>query len=73
MHHVVINVIVVIIAMLTFSVTCYTTSPFYHASLLTIQNSLTPRALWLPQACHYGAMIEENRQLVTDEPVEFKK
>ena len=51
MHH------VVIIAML---ISCYfimshaTLIIFYHASMWTLHNSLTSRALWLPQAWYYG-------------------
>ena len=53
MHHVVINVVNFIIAMLTL---CYSMMShaisifFYHALMLTLQNLLIFCALWLPQA-----------------------
>ena len=52
-HHIVIIVIVDIDAVLTL---CYSKMShatlifFYHTTILTLQNSLMPRALWLPQA-----------------------
>ena len=57
-YHVVIMIVIVIIALLT---SCYsiishvTLILFYHASILTLQNSLISHALWWPQACSYGA------------------
>jgi hypothetical protein len=42
MHHVVISVMIVVNVMLTLlhNVTCYTISPFYHVSMLTLHNLL---------------------------------